>query len=328
MILTPENIVALLMIVSLIVYVLTGGADFGGGVWDLFARGQKGEEQRRLIAKVLAPIWEANHIWLILLVVLMFVCFPKAYATIMTFLHFPTTIMLFGIVMRGSAFVFRKYDTKDDRYKRLWSWLFAIGSIITPFFLGMILGAITIEQRSLDDLFFSWLQPFPIFTGALTLVICAFLAAVYLILESKTPALQEAFRTRAIISGILLLVLTLLGTYVAYLEEPNLFYELTEGQFAIPLQILTTVMALAALLSLFTRHFLLARFFAMTQVVLLLAGWMLTQYPDLITGHLTIAEAAAPRNVLMATITVLGLGSCLLAPALFYLFRVFGRRDS
>ncbi len=115
--LTPENIVALIMMVSLIVYVLTGGADFGGGVWDLLARGKRADEQRNLIATVLAPIWEANHIWLILLVVLMFVCFPRAYATILTFLHFPTTIMLFGIVLRGSAFVFRKYDEKSDRYK-------------------------------------------------------------------------------------------------------------------------------------------------------------------------------------------------------------------
>lgn len=325
--LTPENLVALIMVVSLVIYVLTGGADFGGGVWDLFARGQRGEEQRNLIARVLAPIWEANHIWLILLIVLMFVCFPKAYSTILTFLHFPTTIMLFGIVLRGSTFVFRKYDEGSDRFKRMWSVLFAIGSIMTPFFLGLILGTITIEQASLEVLFLSWLQPFPVFTGLLTLVICAYLAAVYLIHETSDPKLQDDFRLRALISGSLLLVLTFLGTVVAFFEAPNLFYELTEGPYAIPLQILTLVVALSTLACLFKREYRLARFFAILHVIFILCGWMLTQYPDLISGHLTIAVAAAPRNVLITTMTVLASGSLLLGPAFVYLFMVFKGRN-
>ena len=325
--LTPENLVAFIMVVALIIYVLTGGADFGGGVWDLFARGKRGEAQQNLIAKVLAPIWEANHIWLILLIVLMFVCFPKAYSTILTFQHFSTTIMLFGIVLRGSTFVFRKYDEGSDRFKRMWSALFAIGSIITPFFLGVILGAITIEQPSLDALFLSWLKPFPFFTGALTLVICAYLAAVYLIHETSDANLQNDFRLRALISGALLLVLTLLGTLIAYYEAPNLFFELTEGPYSIPLQILTSVVAISTLFCLYKREYRLARFFAIVHVIFILFGWMITQYPDLISGHLTIAEAAAPRNVLITTMTVLGIGSLLLGPAFVYLFMIFKGRN-
>lgn len=325
--LTPENLVALIMVVALIVYVLTGGADFGGGVWDLFASGKRGEKQRTLIATVLAPIWEANHIWLILLIVLMFVCFPSAYSTILTFLHFPTTIMLFGIVLRGSAFVFRKYDEKSGGLKRLWSLMFAIGSIVTPFFLGVILGAITVEQKTLEALFLSWLQPFPIFTGLLTLVICAYLAAVYLIIETGDVELQLDFRKRALISGTILLCLTLLGTLVAYYEERNLFFELTEGPYAIPLQVITTVVALSALGCLYKYEYRLARFFAVIQIVLIMFGWLITQYPDLITGHLTIAMAAAPANVLVTTITILAAGSLLLGPALIYLFLVFRGRN-
>ncbi len=157
--------------------------------------------------------------------------------------------------------------------------MFAIGSIITPFFLGMILGAITVEQPTLDSLFMSWVQPFPIFTGLLTLVICAYLAAVYLINETNHHALQEDFRTRALISGVALLFLTILGTVVAYFEAPILFHELTRGQYSIPLQVLTGVVAIGALLCLVTRQFQLARIFAILQVVLILKGWMITQIP-------------------------------------------------
>lgn len=325
--LTPENIVALIIVFSLIVYVLTGGADFGGGVWDLFARGKRALAQRELIANVLAPIWEANHIWLILIIVLMFVVFPRGYSTILTFLHFPTTVMLFGIVMRGSAFVFRKYDEDGDKYRRHWSLLFAIGSIITPFFLGLILGSITIEQPTLNELFWSWVKPFPIFCGLLTLAICAFLAAVYLILETADPGLREDFRTRALISGVILFVLTLMGTVLAYFEARNLFYELVEGEFAIPLQISTALSGILALSFLYKRAYKRARIFAMLQIVFILFGWMITQYPDLITGHLTIAAAAAPENVIIVTLVILGIGSVIMLPSLIFLYIVFAGRN-
>ncbi len=320
---TPENIIALIMVLSLIIYVLTGGADFGGGVWDLVARGKRASAQRNLIANVLAPIWEANHIWLILLVVLMFVAFPKVYATILTFLHFPTTIMLFGIVLRGSAFVFRKYETDSNRNKKLWSMVFAIGSIIAPFFLGLILGAITIQQPNLKDLFASWLQIFPIYTGLLTVVICAYLAAVYLILETSDRDLKEDFRLRAIIAGFILVIMVILGPVLAYFQVGNLFYELVESEFSLPLQLLTSLSSFLALYMLFKRKYWWARSFAVLQIVLILFGWMITQYPDFITGHISIAEAAAPRNILVATLIILGIGSLILTPSFIYLYTVF-----
>jgi cytochrome d ubiquinol oxidase subunit II len=323
MLITPENIAALVIVFALIIYVLTGGADFGGGVWDLFARGKRAHAQRELIANVLAPIWEANHIWLILMIVLLFVIFPKAYSTILTFLHFPTSVMLFGIVLRGSAFVFRKYDEDGDKYRHIWSLCFAIGSIITPFFLGDILGAITIEQRSLNELLWSWIHPFPIFCGFLTLAICAYLAAVYLCSETHNADLQDDFRLRAFISGLVLLALTFGGTVIAYFESINLFYELVEGIFSIPLQSITIGSALLVLWFLYKKKFFWARIFAMLQVVALLFGWMITQYPDLITGHLSIADAAAPQNVIIITLAILGVGILFLAPSLIYLYVIF-----
>lgn len=325
--LTAENLVALTMVLSLIVYVLTGGADFGGGVWDLFARGKRASSQRKLIANVLAPIWEANHIWLILIVVLMFVAFPKAYSTVLTLLHFPTTIMLFGIVLRGSAFVFRKYHEDGDRMRHFFSLIFAIGSIITPFFLGVILGAITIEQPNLNDLFSSWVKPFPLFTGLLTLGICAYLAAVYLTLETTDQELIEDFRRRAMLSGVILIILGISGIVLAYYEARYLFYELVQGQFAIPLQILTIASAISALIFLYRRLYQWARISSIIEVTLILFGWMITQYPDLITGHLRIVDAAAPKNVLVATLMVLLIGSLILAPSFVYLFFVFRGRN-
>jgi cytochrome bd ubiquinol oxidase subunit II len=327
MMLTIENSVALIIVISLVIYVLTGGADFGGGVWDLFARGKRASAQRNLIANVLAPIWEANHIWLILIIVLLFVAFPKAYSTILTFLHFPATMMLFGIVLRGAAFIFRKYDESGNRLKKLWSLFFAIGSIVTPLFLGLILGAITIEQPSLENFFVVFSQPFPIFTGFFTLVICSYLAAVYLTLETANKDLQEDFRKRAIVSGIFLFVSSLFGIGLSYFSAGNLYYELVSSKYAVFLQTTMLISATGALFFLYIRKYQLARVGAVLQIIIILLGWMITQYPYLITGHISIAEAAAPNNILIATLITLGIGSLILTPSFIYLYMVFAGRN-
>src|SRR5438552_14820901 len=138
-----EIIVAFFILASLIVYALMGGADFGGGIWNLLAFGSRGKRQREAIADAIAPIWEANHVWLILVIVLLFTGFPGGFATMMTALNIPITAMLLGIVLRGSAFVFRKYDVND---KRPWSTVFGTASFLTPFFQGIILGALATGQ--------------------------------------------------------------------------------------------------------------------------------------------------------------------------------------
>ena len=139
----PELIITGVIGAALILYTLTAGADFGGGVWDLLARGPRAADQRRVIAEAIAPIWEANHVWLILVVVLLFVCFPAAFAAISTALHIPLTLMLVGVVLRGSAFTFRAYDPKPGAGARRWSQVFAIASLITPITLGVTLGAVS-----------------------------------------------------------------------------------------------------------------------------------------------------------------------------------------
>src|SRR5213594_1886230 len=164
-------IVAFFILSSLIVYALMGGADFGGGIWNLLAFGSRAKRQREAIADAIAPIWEANHVWLILVIVLLFTGFPRGFATLMTALNIPMTVMLLGIVLRGSAFVFRKYDVKSDR----WSTVFGIASFLTPFFQGIILGALTtgqirVEQgHVLTGLMAGWLTPFALACGVFAL---------------------------------------------------------------------------------------------------------------------------------------------------------------
>jgi cytochrome bd ubiquinol oxidase subunit II len=138
-----ETLIAAVMLASLIIYALMGGADYGGGMWDLLASGPRAQRQRHAIVEAIAPIWEANHVRLILVIVLLFTGFPRAFSAIMIALHIPITAMLIGIVLRGSAFVFRKYDSTEDAVQRRWSTVFGIASFFTPFFQGLTLGALT-----------------------------------------------------------------------------------------------------------------------------------------------------------------------------------------
>src|SRR5450759_2265020 len=166
-----ELIVTLCILLALILYALMGGADFGGGMWDLLAAGPRATQQRQAIAEAIGPIWEANHVWLILVVVLLFTGFPTGFAGMMTALNIPLTAMLIGIVLRGSAFIFRKYDSQSDAAQRRWSTVFGIASFFTPFLQGMILGALTTGQirivngQVVSGFFAGWLTLFALACG-------------------------------------------------------------------------------------------------------------------------------------------------------------------
>src|SRR6185436_17783951 len=183
------ELVAFIMLAALVLYALLGGADFGGGVWDLLATRK---QQRELITRAIAPVWEANHVWLILVVVLMFTAFPTAFAKLMTELNVPLTLMLVGIVLRGSAFVFRQYA---GSHEELWGRVFAISSVITPVLLGASVASLGTGE--------SWLSAYSLTVGLFTLALFAMLAATYLTLEpSADETLREDFRTRALYSAL------------------------------------------------------------------------------------------------------------------------------
>ena len=308
---------------ALVVYALTGGADFGGGVWDLLASGPRAREQRRLVATSIAPIWEANHVWLILVVVVLFTCFPPAFARIATELHVPLTLALVGIVLRGSAFAFRSYDPQREEAERRWTRPFAVASLVTPLILGTVLGAIASGRLRGEGSFVArfvlpWLAPFPLATGALSLALFAYLAAVYLTLETEVRTLREDFRARAIaawaVAGGLAVVVFLLAGSGAPEIRAGLSW---------PVPLVTAVAAAGALLALVRRRYRVARACAAAQVALIVAGWGLAQFPYLVEPDLTLSSAAGPRVTLRLVAWTLAAGSVVLVPSFVYLYRVF-----
>jgi cytochrome bd ubiquinol oxidase subunit II len=326
----PILFAALALVLSLTTYALLGGADYGGGVWDLFASGRSAERQRATIARAIGPVWEANHVWLIAAVVILFTGFPRAFAAVSIYLHVPLLVVLVGIVLRGSAFVFRAYGPTDPRHEWLWGRVFAVASTVTPLFLGVVVGAITegklpeSHAGSFVDVFVTpWLTPFALSVGVFALTLFAFLAAVYLTLEAGDPAERAAFRARALVSGALVGVLALT---VLVLAGPGVRLALTASAWAVPLHLATGVSAVTAFACLWLERYRLARIAAAAQVVLILWGWALAQYPYAIRPSLTLMESAAPENVLVILLQVLGAGAVILVPSLLYLFGIFGPR--
>lgn len=330
-----ETLIALVTLASLILYALMGGADFGGGMWDLFSTGPRAPRQRKIVANALAPIWEANHVWLILVIVLLFTAFPRAFAAMMTALHIPLTAMLLGIVARGSAFVFRKYDTQDDNAQRRWTTIFGVASLVTPFLQGLCLGALasgTIRvdgSRVLTGFFTGWTGLFAIACGFFALGLFSFLAAVYLSVEAEgDPEVQEDFRRRALASEIALAPLAAAVFFTARAGgAPQMYEELT--LWWAPLLLLwTSACAVLALVALAVRRFRLARFAAIGQVTLILVGWSVAQFPHLVVPDLDIHATAAPAITLRLLIIALAVGALVLLPSLYYLFRVFKREPA
>ncbi|HEY4814645.1 MAG TPA: cytochrome d ubiquinol oxidase subunit II, partial [Chthoniobacterales bacterium] len=214
----PNIILAGVMLVALILYALLGGADFGAGFWDLLCSGPRRDNQRRLIAEAIHPVWETNHVWLILLIVLMFSGFPPAFSSIAIGLAVPMFLILLGIVLRGASYVFRAYSESDEQMQLHWGRIFSISSSITPLFLGIVIGAIScdatfVKGPNQDGLLRTWYQPFPLLVGVLSLSLFAYLAACYLTLDADTDDLKNDFRNRALFSGFIS-VLAAFATYI------------------------------------------------------------------------------------------------------------------
>ena len=329
-----EHLLGGVMIASLMLYALLAGADFGGGVWDLLASGPRRAEQRALIEKAIGPIWEANHVWLILVVVLLFGAFPSAFAAVSVALHVPLVIFLVGVVFRGSAFTFRAYDDRGDRAQERWGLLFSLASVGAPVLLGAMVGALASGRiRVVDGLvtggfFAPWLAPFPILVGLFALGLFAFLAATYLAWEAHTPALADDFRLRAMAAGVVVGALAL-ATFAASIEgAPVVASGLLHRPWTWPQHAATATAALTALGALYKRRFALARVAAAMQTALILLGWAASQYPYLMVPDLTLNNAAANPRTQHLVLVALAAGSVLLFPSLFVLYRVFKGKPS
>ncbi|MCO4762062.1 MAG: cytochrome d ubiquinol oxidase subunit II [Myxococcales bacterium] len=330
--LTPALLVAGVMTASVVLYALTGGADFGGGVWDLLATGPRRKAQQRAIERAIAPVWEANHVWLIIAVVLLFVCFPKAYAAIGTALHIPVTAMLVGVILRGTAFTFRAYDTGEGASERAkgWTRVFAITSTVTPVMLGVIAGAVAAggltldaEGRATTDFISAWWAPFPFVIGALTLALFAQLAAVYLALAHDGQELAEDFRLRALLAGGLVFILAWVAWMAAETGAPQLKARLLAGHGAWVVHGIAGGAGLLGFVTLWRRRYGWARAAVMLQTTAILLGQAWGQHPFVLPPNLTITAAAAPDSVLVPVLWALLAGSVVLVPAYWALYRVF-----
>jgi len=325
--LSLEWVVAGIMVTALTAYVVLAGADFGGGVWQVLAFGPRVKEQREAIAKAMGPVWEANHVWLILVLVLLFTAFPVAFASISTALFLPLTLALVGIVLRGSAFVFRAHAAEAAGAQRYLGNIFGAASIFTPVLLGMCVGALGSGQIRVQDdkvrpeYISTWLAPFPLMIGLLALALCAFLAAVYLTCETRGE-LQQDFRKRALWAGLVMAILAFATLPLTIQAAPTLWEDLSWGR-STPLVAGMIILGLGALTVFWFKHYRLARLMSIGEVVCIVWGWALAQAPYIIVPDITITGAAAPPVTLESLLIVLGIGSLFLIPSLWLLFAVF-----
>lgn len=319
---------------ALIAYAVLGGADYGAGIWDLLYIGDRNISGRKhnFINHALGPVWEANHVWLIFLIVGLFTAFPVVFSTLSIVLFLPFTLALIGIVLRGAAFVFRLYGVRNtSSAASVWGLVFSFASTITPFLLGASAAAVAsgrIRPSSgaylADMVGATWLTPFAIVIGLMAVALCSVLAAVYLAVEANQNGdvqLTGAFRLRAIIAGAVTAVLGGIGLLLSPTEAPLLW----DGMLAhaIPVVIATMIVGLATAASLFTGHYRLARVLIIVETAGLLGSWGISQLPYLIPPDLTVQGTANTPAVLQFLLVGTLVGMLLLLPSLYYLFSVF-----
>jgi len=316
---TAAYAAAAVVVAALTLYAIFGGADFGGGVWDLFATGPRRRAQRDTITHAIGPVWESNHVWLIFAWVALFTCFPPAYADVGTYLNAPLTLALLGIVLRGAAFVFRNYASDDPTMARTWSFVFGASSIIAPFFLGDAIGAIATGR-------YAWTSPFALSVGLFNVALCAQVAAVFLIAETDDPSLREDFRRRAIRATIAVWIAGLIPAALARYAEPAFFSALT-GSIARLAIAIAVVLGIGVMLLVVRNREMLARVAVGAEVVAVLAGWFGAQAPQFVPAHWAIEIAAAPSTTLSAFLIAVACGAVVLIPSLLYLFAIFKIRS-
>lgn len=324
-------------LVGLMAYAILGGADFGGGVWDLFAAGPRKSDQRAAIARAMGPVWEANHVWLIFVLVVLFTCFPHGYAPLGIALFVPFHLALAGIMLRGAAFVFRGYRLRSPGHSvgptgaapaSIWGTIFGIASVISPVLLGIAFGVLTVGGVRVDATGrvdptspLDWLNTYAMACGLLALSTCAYLAAVYLTVETDGD-LREDFRRRAILSGTATAGLALIVLALAHRDAGWFFRQLVAPR-SWPVLAAGIACFAASAWAVLGRRFRLSRIFAAGEIILLLLGWGLAQRPYLVYPDITLHRAAAPPATIAFLLATLPFGALLLIPSLWLLFQVF-----
>ncbi|HEY5012887.1 MAG TPA: cytochrome d ubiquinol oxidase subunit II [Acidimicrobiia bacterium] len=328
---TLATVVVIAMFVGVTLYALLAGADFGGGFWDLLAGdAERGAGPRDLIEHSVGPVWEANHVWLIFVLVVLWTGFPRAFAPIMSTLAVPLTLAAVGIILRGSGFAFRKASITLPT-RRVFGVTFAASSVLTPFFLGSVVGGVAsgrVPATGTGSLVSSWANPTSMLGGVLAVVACAFLAAVYLTADAAAQGLDDLtayFRSRAIASGVAAGIVAAVGVAVLHADASRLFAHLT-GR-ALPLIVLSGVAGVVTLVLLKRGGYGVARITAALAVVAVIWGWAAGQYPYLISGRVTIAQAQGAHATLQALLATVIAGAVVIGPALAWLLLLARRGE-
>jgi cytochrome d ubiquinol oxidase subunit II len=311
-------------------YAVFGGADFGAGVWSLLASSdERGARARGLVDWAIGPVWEANHVWLIFVLVVLWTAFSVAFASIMSTLFIPLSLAALGIVLRGSGFAFHKL-ARRLQYRRLAERVFGLFSLLTPFFMGTVVGAIASGQvpvgNATGDAITSWLNGVSLLTGALFVATGAYLSAVFLVSDARRandPDLERYFATRALIAALVTGAIAVAGIFVYRADARYIYDGLTsEG---LPLVIASALCGLGVLALLWRGERRGARPLAVGAVVAVIWGWGVAQYPYLLPQTLTINEGAAPSATLTAVLIVFGVAVVVVLPALGFLYTLAQR---
>jgi len=322
------DVIAAILIVALAAYAVLGGADFGAGFWDLTAGGaERGARLRGLVKRSMGPVWEANHVWLIVVLVIMWTCFPHAFGPLMETLYVPLFLAAVGIILRGAAFALRG-EAATISEARLLGATFALSSLLVPFFLGCAVGAVASGQvpaaGDAGEPISSWTGETSILIGLLAVVNGAYLAAVFLAGDAVRAGLgdlAEAFRRRALGAGVVAGALAIGGLAVVSSDAPDLYDGLTSG-LGLVMVIASAMAGIVTLALVWTGRFEIARYSSGVAVGAILAGWALAQRPDLLPGELSLQDAAAGDATLTATLIALVVALAVIVPSIALLFRL------
>jgi cytochrome d ubiquinol oxidase subunit II len=319
------EMVAAVLFVGITAYAIFGGADFGAGFWDLVAGSpEKGARPRSVVNHSIGPVWEANHVWLIFILVVLWTAFSEAFASIMLTLFVPLSLAALGIVLRGSSFAFRKEVTRVSSQRNFGA-AFAISSVLVPFCFGAVAGAIASGRVPAGgvagDRWSSWLNPTSILGGVLAVVACAFLAAVYMVWDAHRfagPDMVEYFRRRAIVMAIVAGVIAIIGVFVLNADAEYVFDRLTG--VALPLVIVSALCGLGSLALLIRHNHRFARFLAIGAVATVIWAWGVAQWPYLLPETLKVTSSAAPDATLASVLVVFALAALICLPSLGLLY--------